>query len=385
MKLVTFGTKPMFDVPLHVGRPNIARNSALISAFRKVLKSKWLTNDGQWVHALEAAIERHLGVRHCVVVANGTLGLEIAAKALMPERGEVLMPSFTFAATPHALAWQGYKPVFVDINPTTHVVDPIDLEARITNNTVGILGVHIWGTPCEIETLTAIAERHALPLFFDAAHAFRCNYKGRSIGNFGGCEVFSFHATKFFNTAEGGAVTTNDDQLARRLRELRNFGFVGDGTQATTDTGINAKMSELHAAMGVVNLVEINKFVGRNFVNYVDYACALRHPNLRVYQHNGGNYQYVVVELLGGMLSADMLVKVLRAENVLARRYFSPPCHRMLPYSEENCCLPNTDAVSGRVFVLPTGMSVCLRDINRVCKLILHCVDNAEEIMEMVT
>ena len=380
--LAIFGGKPTFEEPLHVGRPNLAKTSDVLDVFKDVLISKWLTNDGGWVHRLEADIERYLNVKHCVVVANGTLGLEIAARALMPKPGEVIVPSFTFIATPHALLWQRYKPVFADINSMTHVLDPADVEASITDDTVGILGVHTWGTPCEIEALTAIAVRHRLPLFFDAAHAFGCKYRGRSIGNFGRCEVFSFHATKFFNAAEGGAITTNDPQLAQRFRELRNFGFVGDGTHTTTGVGINAKMGELHAALGVMNFAEINAFVDRNFENYVAYGHNLRHPNLHVYQHRVGNFQYVVVELLRGELSVDVLVKVLWAENVLARRYFSPPCHKMAPYNQEGYYLPNTEAVSNRVIVLPTGMAVRRQDVDRICELIIYCVEHATQITE---
>ena len=378
--LAIFGGPPTFDEQLHIGRPNLAQTPDILAAFAGILESKWLTNDGGWVHRLEANIEHFLNVKHCVVVANGTLGLEIAARALMPERGHVIMPSFTFAATPHALAWQGYKPVFADIDPMTHVLAPVSLEARITDDVVGILGVHTWGTPCEIEALTALAVRHNLPLFFDAAHAFGCRYRGRSIGNFGRCEVFSFHATKFFNTAEGGAITTNDGQLAKELRELRNFGFIGDGTHRTSGIGINAKMSEFHAALGVMNLVEVWAFIDHNFENYESYEHNLQHSDLRVYQHRVGNFQYVVVELMKGVLSADVLVKVLWAENVLARRYFSPPCHKMVPYNREGYYLPVTETVSNRVFVLPTGVSVVESSVDRICELILYCIEHAEEV-----
>lgn len=382
-QLAIFGGEPTFEKPLHVGRPNLAPTRDILDVFAGILECKWLTNNGGWVHRLEADIKRYLDVKHCVVVANGTLGLEIAARALMPEHGEVIVPSFTFVATPNALAWQGYKPVFADINPKTHVLDPVDLEARITDDTVGILGVHTWGTPCEIEALTAIAVRHKLPLFFDAAHAFGCKYRGQSIGNFGRCEVFSFHATKFFNTAEGGAITTNDDQLAKKLRELRNFGFIGDGSQTTTGVGINAKMSELHAAVGVLNLTEIKTFVDRNQINYCRYWYNLWHTGAHVYSHESqttyrSNFQYVVVELDG--LSADTLVKVLHAENILARRYFSPPCHKVAPYNQEGYYLPVTKAVSNRVIVLPTGMAVMRQDVDKICELILYCVEHGDEI-----
>lgn len=386
-RLAIFGGEPMFEEPLHVGRPNLAQTSDILDMFAGILESKWLTNDGGWVHRLETDIKRYLGVKHCIAVANGTLGLEIAARALMPKRGHVIVPSFTFIATPNALAWQGYKPVFADINPMTHVFDPAGLETRITGDVVGILGVHTWGTPCEIEALTAIAVNHRLPLFFDAAHAFGCTYKNRSIGNFGRCEVFSFHATKFFNTAEGGAITTNDARLARRLRELRNFGFAGDGSQTTTCVGINAKMSEFHAALGVMNLMKIRSFIDRNRTNYRRYWYNLRNSGVRVYSHGSqathrGNFQYVVVELLSGKLSADILVKILRAENVLARRYFSPPCHRVAPHNREGYYLPVTEAVSNRVVVLPTGMSLTRQDVDKVCELIIHCVNHESWITE---
>ena len=381
--LAIFGEAPTFETPLHVGRPNMAQSARFLSAFEKILESKWLTNGGPWVQAFEATLETYLGVKHCIAVANGTLGLEIVASALLPDHGDVIVPSFTFAATPHALAWQRYRPVFADIKLETHVLDPIDVEARITEDTVGILGVHTWGTPCEIEALTAIAVRHKLPLFFDAAHAFGCRYRNRSVGNFGRCEVFSFHATKFFNTAEGGAVTTNDDRTAQELRELRNFGFVGDGSHRTADVGINAKMSELHAAVGVTNFTEINGFIRQNYENYVCYRSRLRHPDIRVYPlMMDGNFQYVVIELLGGELSADELVKVLQAENVLARRYFSPPCHEMLPYNQEGHYLPVTELVSGRVVVLPTGMAVGEEAVDKICQLILYCMQHASQIAE---
>ena len=381
-RLAVFGGAPTFETPLCVGKPNLADTLDILDVFKDVLVSKWLTNNGGWVHRLEADIKRYLNVKHCVAVANGTLGLEIAARALMPKLGEVIVPSFTFVATPHALAWQGYKPVFADIRPMTHVLNPADVEARITDETVGILGVHTWGTPCVIQELTTIAVKHKLPLFFDSAHAFGCKYMGQSIGNFGRCEVFSFHATKFFNTAEGGAITTNDAQLAKKLREMRNFGFVGDGTHRTTGIGVNAKMSELHAALGVMNLAEIRSFVDRNFINYVGYEHNLRQPKLRVYRQHAGNYQYAVVELLKGKLSADVLVKILQAENVLARRYFSPPCHKMKPYVWEGYYLPKTETVSDRVFVLPTGMSVGQYEVDEICRLIIHCVNHESWIME---
>lgn len=382
-ELAIFGGVPAFQEKLHVGQPNLAQTPRFLEMFEGILEKKWLTNDGEWVRRFEAEVRDYLGVKHCIAVANGTLGLEIAARALFPAPGDIIVPSFTFAATPHALAWQRYRPVFADIKPRTHVLDPVDVEIKITEHTVGILGVHTWGTPCEIEVLTKIAKRYRLSLFFDAAHAFGCAHRDRSIGNFGTCEVFSFHATKFFNTAEGGAVTTNDDRLAQKLRELRNFGFVEDGSHRTTGVGINAKMSEFHAAVGLGNLSELQLFIDRNRANYQRYWYNLEHSSARMTpQLCHSNFQYVVIELLGEELSADDLVKVLQAENVLARRYFSPPCHRMLPYDQEDYYLPVTELVSDRVIVLPTGMAVEEEVIDKICQIIFYYIRHALQITE---
>ena len=380
MNLAIFGGEPAFKEPLHVGRPNLASKEELLSAVGKVIDSKWLTNDGPNVRHLEHVIEEFLQVDHCICVANGTLGLEIAAKALMPRLGEVIVPSFTFVATANALSWLGYTPVFADVSEETHTTFMEEVELRMTENTVGILGVHTWGTPCDIPAISRLAVECGIPLFFDAAHAFRCLNNGFYIGNFGDCEVFSFHATKFFNTIEGGAITTNDDELAEKCRRLRNFGFRGDKTSRTVEVGINAKMSEVHAAFGLANFMQMGEIVSTNWRNYQDYYALLDCWPLTVYKHYGGNYQYVVLEVRDGALSADDLKDILWAENVLARRYFSPPCHLQKPY--EHVSLPVTETLADRVLVLPTGPAVSQEDVTIVCDIISYCIDHDEEIAE---
>ena len=380
-KLAILGGEPLFATPLCVGKPNLVSTEKIQANVASVLNSLWLTNDGPWVHKLERQLCEHLHVEHCIAVANGTLGLEIAARALIPLGKEVIVPSFTFIATPHALSWQGYKPVFAEINAMSHVLDPKDVEAKITPQTGGILGVHLWGTPCAVPALTAIAARNNIPLIFDAAHAFCCDYDWRTIGNFGACEVFSFHATKFYNTVEGGAITTNDSQLAQVLREMRNFGFVGDNSHHVTHVGINAKMSEIHAAIGVANLVGVTDTLMHNVANHLDYSARLKHGNIRVYPHHGiSNHQYIVIELLSKEFSADILEQVLHAENIFARRYFSPPCHQMLPYNEESCSLSVTEALAERVLVLPSGMAVKTAEIDKICQVVLYYMEHSTEI-----
>src|ERR1700693_1241208 len=196
--LAIFGKAPTFTEKIHVGRPNVGNRQALLSRINDMLDRNWLTNNGPYVQEFEQRLAAYAGVRHCLAMCNATISLEIAIRA-MGLSGEVIVPSFTFIATAHALQWQEITPVFCDIDPRTHNLDPAQVEKMITPRTTGIIGVHTWGRPCDIESLTAIARRRKLQLLFDAAHAFGCSFNGKPIGGFGSCEIFSFHATKFFN------------------------------------------------------------------------------------------------------------------------------------------------------------------------------------------
>ena len=245
--LAIFGGKPAFEEPRHVGRPNIGDRAAFLRRMAQILDTRWLTNKGSFVQEFESRIASLVGVKHCICACNATIALEIAIRALGLS-GEVIVPSFTFIATAHALQWQGIRPVFADIDLTTHNIDPEDVERRITPSTSGIIGVHVWGNPCAVEVLSEVASRHRIKLLFDAAHAFGCSHGSGMIGSFGDAEVFSFHATKFFNTFEGGAVTTNDDELAKKIRLMKNFGFAGYDN--VIYIGTNGKMNEACAAMG---------------------------------------------------------------------------------------------------------------------------------------
>src|SRR5258707_15408547 len=244
--LAVFGGSPAFSEQLHVGRPNIGNRQKFHERVADILERKWLTNGGRYVAEFERRIAELCGVEHCVAMCNGTVALEIAVRAL-GMTAEVIVPSFTFIATAHALQWQEITPVFCDIDARTHTIDPKQIEKMITPRTSGIIGVHTWGRVCDVEALEAIARRRNLHLLFDAAHAFACSHKGRPIGGFGRCEVFSFHATKFFNSFEGGAVVTNDDSLAEKMRLMRNFGFRGN--EHVIYIGTNGQMTEVCAAM----------------------------------------------------------------------------------------------------------------------------------------
>ena len=368
---------PAFDRKLYVGQPNVGDRAYFMEKVERILDSRWFTNHGECVRELEAALAAYLGVKHCISVCNATIGLEIAIRA-MPMEGEVIVPSMTFVATPHSLQWQQIKPVFCDIDPSTHLLDPKLVESLITERTTGILGVHLWGRPCAVEQLEEIAARHRLHLLFDAAHAFGCSFGGRMVGNFGRAEVFSFHATKFFNSFEGGAITTNDDELAQKIRLMTNFGFAGYDN--VIHVGTNGKMSEVSAAMGLTSLRSVDKFVEVNRRNHETYRNRLAHiPGMQLCHYDAderNNFQYVVVEYTprNGGPSRDQVLKALWAENVIARKYFWPGCHRMEPYRtlypDAADRLPHTDAVAARLLVLPTGTGVSQGEIEVLCDLL---------------
>jgi dTDP-4-amino-4,6-dideoxygalactose transaminase len=352
-----------------------------------------LTNDGPYAAKFKQQLIEHTGGKHCILMCNGTVALEIAARAL-ELKGEVIVPSFTFVATPHALQWQGITPVFCDVDPLTHNIDPLKIERLITPKTTGILGVHVWGRPCNIEILTNIANRYHLKLAFDGAHALGCSYKDQMLGNYGEATIFSFHATKFMNTFEGGAVVTNDDQLAEKMRLMKNFGF-GPGYDNVVYSGINGKMSEISAAMGITNLESIQDFIDINFHNYQQYKTELADISgitLVTYDETEkNNYQYIILEVDSEKagITRDELVQILHAENVLARRYFYPGCHHMEPYRSyfpnAGLLLPQTELLTQKVFSLPTGTAVNTEDIKKVCGLIRFIVKNGAEIRQMMS
>jgi dTDP-4-amino-4,6-dideoxygalactose transaminase len=378
-----FGGQVSFEQQLHVGRPNVGDKERLLRRIGEVVDRRWLSNSGPCVAEFEQRLRQLLDVGNCDSVCNATDGLQLAMRA-MEMSGEVIVPAFTFIATAHAVQWLGFTPVFCDVDPHSHTIDPARLEELITPRTTGILGVHLWGQPCDIEALEAIARRHGLKLLFDAAHAFNCSWRGRMIGNFGGAEVFSFHATKVFNTFEGGALATNNEELAWRVQRMRNFGFAGlDQTDAL---GTNAKMSEASAAMGLTNLESLSDFIETNRRNYLAYRRALEGiSGIRMLEYDSTekrNYQYIVLEVEESqtVLSRDALQDILWAENVLARRYFYPGCHRMQPYASTmpniGDRLPVTERLARRVLVLPTGTAVSVEQVEIISGILRFAVSH---------
>lgn len=365
------------DNELHVGKPNIGDRKVFIQRINDILDSRWLTNNGPLVQELEQRIAERLKVKHCVAVCNGTVALGLTIRALKID-GEAIVPAFTFVATAHALEWQQVKPVFCDIDPDTYNLDPAKVEALITPRTTGILGVHLWGRPCVPDALEQIAKDHNLKLIFDAAHAFGCSFNGSMIGSFGEAEVLSFHATKVFNTAEGGAVVTNNDELAEKMQYMRDFGFAGYDT--VIHLGVNGKMNELCAALGLTNLESLDEFIEvnrRNFYCYQEHLTGL--PGISLIEYDPAeknNWQYIVIEIDKDKagLDRDELVAFLHEHHILARKYFWPGCHNMEPYRsrKDNAKyqLPETDRIAAKVIVLPTGTGISTSEIEKICRII---------------
>lgn len=387
--LALFGGAPLFGELRHVGRPNIGDRAKFIERVNGMFDRRWLTNNGPNVIEFEERLAEFTGAPHVVAVCNATIGLELAFRALGLS-GEVIVPSFTFVATAHALQWLGLTPVFCDVDPLTHTIDPAKVEELITPRTTAILGVHTWGRACDIEALQDIAGRHGLRLIFDAAHAFACSHHGAMVGSFGDAEIFSFHATKFMNSFEGGAITTRDPILAERLRRMRNFGF--SGLDNVTTAGTNGKMSEISAAMGLTSLESVDEFIAVNRRNYNLYRGEIKGiSGIDLYElpdNDKTNFQYVVTKVnpVRAGLNRDQFVELLFSEGVMARRYFYPGLHNVEPYRSESpgvaARLPVTEALTREVMQLPTGTAMSEDDIGRTTDLLRFVVEHGASISD---
>lgn len=383
--LAIFGGVPIFSEPLHVGRPNIPPSKSVLALINDALERKWLTNDGPMVRKFEKAVAENIKIDHCIALSSGTSAIELLVEG-MDLKGEVIVPSFTFIATVHALVRKGLRPRFCDVLKDNHTLDPECVGSLIGESTSAILGVHLWGRPCSPRKLRDIADRHGIRLIYDGAHAFGCGYMGRMLASYGDAAVLSFHATKIVNTFEGGAVVTNDPDLAGRLRLLRNFGF--DESGQVVALGTNAKMNEAEAAMGLASLQEMENTVNINRCNFEHYMQALSGVpgiNLLCPEKSGeSTYQYVVtvVDDSAAGLTRDEILAILWAENIRARRYFHPGCHRVPPHvkSAEQIDLPVTDSLTRRVLCLPTGASLTKHDIDLVASVLRVSINASDSV-----
>lgn len=312
--------------PIPVTRPHLPPLAELQPYLEQIWESGWLTNNGPLHRQLEAELVAHLGVEHVVLSANGTLALVAALQAL-GVTGEVITTPFSFVATAHAIRWAGADPVFADIDPVTLNLDPERIEAAIGPRTTAIMPVHVYGRPCAVERIEAIARAHGLKVIYDAAHCFGVTYRGRSLLRWGDLSVLSFHATKVFNTFEGGAIVCPDAETAERIRRWQNFGIMDEATVETP--GLNAKLSEVHAAMGLVQLAHVDLVIARRRTIDAHYREALAGvPGIEVPSPlpestiNGGYFPILVGP--GYPLSRDGLYERLKENGIHGRRYFYP-------------------------------------------------------------
>ncbi len=388
--LARFGGAPLFAAPHHVNRPQAPDRAAFDALMDRVWDRHWFTNDGPLVQQLEGRLAAHLDVPHCVLMSNATLALDLVMQAL-GIRGEVLLPSYTFISTAHLLHLRGLTPVFCEVGPDM-TLDPADCAARLTPRTCAVVATHVWGNPCDIEGLQGLCDGAGIPLLFDAAHAFGSRYKGQPLGRFGRAEVFSLHATKAFHACEGGLVTTCDTELARRLRLMRNFGF--SDSDRVDCAGVNAKMSELHAAMGLCNLDALPASRATALAVHRTYQRGLADlPGLTLMAPpvpEDNNHHYVVACIDAGVfgMHRDRLNALLTVENVLARRYFFPGGHRSPPHLAQTEAsglnLSRTDALCDSVLVLPGGGAADPRDAAEICRLIRFIASHAKAIQAIL-
>lgn len=389
------GGPPAFVEPRHVGAPNVAGRDRFLARVETMLDRNRLTNNGPFVRQFEQVVAERCGVEHCVAVGNATSGLQVAARLLELE-GEVIVPAWTFVATAHALQWLGITPVFADVDPLTQTICADAVADAITPRTTGVVGVHLFSQICDDDALRRVTADAGVSLMYDAAHAFGASRNGTRAGAFGELEVFSFHATKFLNTFEGGALVTNDTDLAERARLAINFGF--SGRDNVVSLGVNAKMPEVNAAMGLTQLEFMDQTIEANRARHERYAERLGAvPGVELvhspepadpvddadiaWRSQQSNHQYVVlrVDRAAAGVSRDELLGALEAENVLARRYFHPGVHQMEPYRslqpDAGLALPVTETLSQTVLVLPTGTAMSMGDVETVADLIAAIVE----------
>ncbi|HBA54165.1 DegT/DnrJ/EryC1/StrS family aminotransferase [Syntrophorhabdus aromaticivorans] len=361
---------------IYVTQPTLPPLDEFLPYLEQIWKSKWLTNSGPFHQQLEKELCDYLGVEHLALFANGTLALVTALQALRIT-GEVITTPFSFVATTHSLLWNGIKPVFVDIHPETFNLDPEKVEAAITPHTTAIMPVHVYGKPCNVEDIQRIADVYGLKVIYDAAHAFGVSYKGHSLLSHGDLSALSFHATKVFNTFEGGAIVCPDAKTKRRIDDLKNFGYNGEVTVVAP--GINAKMNELQAAFGLLQLKHVDRAIkrrreiDRQYREQLSSVLGISCPPLPVDTIYNYAYFPVLVEK-EYPLSRDELNEMCRQHGIFPRRYFYPlisefPMYRGLPSAQQSN-LPIARKVAHQVLCLPIYPALKDESIMRIISII---------------
>lgn len=368
----------MNNKKITVTSPLLPELDDFIEDLKNIWESKWITNNGDYHKKLEKALAEYLKVPYVSLFTNGTLPLMTALQA-MRITGEVITTPYSFVATTHSIWWNGCKPVFVDINPKTGNIDPDKIEAAITPRTTAIMPVHVYGKPCDTKAIQEIADKYGLKVIYDAAHAFGVEVNGESILNAGDISTLSFHATKVFNTIEGGAMIMHDEKTKNRIDDLKNFGFHDEVTVVAP--GINSKMDEMRAAYGLLNLQQVDKAIEARHQVAIKYRNALRDVDgITFFEDMYGvkhNYSYfpIFIDAEKYGMTRDELYEKMKLQNVLGRRYFYPLISEFSTYrglesaSREN--LPNAHKMADSVICLPMHHALSDEDIHRTLECIL--------------
>jgi dTDP-4-amino-4,6-dideoxygalactose transaminase len=348
---------------------------------RGIWQRGWLTNSGVLHEELERQLCEYFGVQHLSLFCNGTIALLVALNALRINSGEVITTPFTFPATAHVLYWNQIRPIFCDIDEDTFNLDPECIQYLIGPDTKAILAVHVYGTPCDVDAIQAIAKRHGLYVIYDAAHAFAVKYRGHSILEYGDLSMLSFHATKLFTTIEGGALVSRTRAQQDRINSLKNFGIAGE--EEVIGPGINGKMDEFQAAFGLLHLRMVqDEIARRRNIARTYYERLATVPGLKLLRHAGDtepNYAYfpILVDSEEYGMSRDELFRVLRSCNIVSRKYFYPlvsraPCYAALP-SADPARLCVAERTANRVLCLPIYGTLRIETVERICDIIEAC------------
>lgn len=360
---------------IQVTRPSMPSFDEYINEIKDLWDSHWLTNMGVKHRQLEAGLKDYLDVPYVTLFTNGHLALECAIEAFNLT-GEVITTPFTFASTTHAIVRKGLIPVFCDINPDDYTIDVDKLEGLITDKTSAIIPVHVYGNICNVQEIERVAKKYELKVIYDAAHAFGVTVDGVGVANCGDASMFSFHATKVFNSIEGGAVTYKDEKLKTKLNNLKNFGITG--TESVEDIGGNAKMNEFQAAMGICNLRHIKEEISKRQAvveRYVERLSGSKGIKLcQVQSRVKSNYAYFPVVFNGHRLNRDGVFEKLKAANIYARKYFYPLTNSFECYKGrfDVDATPVAKDIADKVLTLPLYADLSLDDVDRICNIILR-------------
>ena len=386
--LAILGGDPAFQPSLPVGQLYFPPWNEYEQMFRGIFEREYYTNQGPLVNQFEELLAEHMKVRNAVCVTNATIGLSMVADAL-EIKGSIVMPSFTFVASAQAVFWSNLQPVFCDVDPVTHHMDLAQAEQLLSQGAGGLMAVNLWGGANQMADLNNLANRYGVPLFFDSAHGFGSTSEGKPLGGFGSAEVFSFHATKVLSSGEGGCITTNDDSLAERLRNIRSS--YGVRKVIPVKRTANGRMSEAQAALGLLSFKNFNCIVERNRKLFLEYGQALTGvPGLSIcppLNVETSNWQYLVCEIdehVFGLNNRQLQI-VLNRDGVLARRYFSPAAHQCPPFDKmPTMPLPHTEQLCARILQLPLGARTSQETVRQISALIAASQKKAGAIKEVL-